>query len=342
MVEPKKPAKEKILCLNFNQDQTCFACGTEKGYHIYNSYPFENTIHKDLGHRIIIIEMLYRSNILALVGNDDDDPKWNNHKIVLWDDHESKSVGELTFKSVIKGVKLRKDKIGIITEARIYLYNISDFKMIDAIDTCNNPNGICSISKKDNVIIVCPSTTKGHIHIINYENNSSIDVQAHESDLSAIEISPDSKLCATASYKGTLIRVFSIDEGNLLQELRRGSGKARIHCISFHPNMKWLTCSSDKKTVHVFSLFDAGHAVTTAIPMSSSAPLTGTEKKEEDKKAVDPKNPKSVFKFMKGIVPYFKSEWSFAQLRLSEGDTTVSFAPDNSNAIIGIKYNKHI
>lgn len=54
--------------MSFNQDQGCFACGTENGFKIFNTSPYKESYSCDLGGGIGKIEMLYRSNILALVG----------------------------------------------------------------------------------------------------------------------------------------------------------------------------------------------------------------------------------------------------------------------------------
>jgi autophagy-related protein 18 len=47
-------------------------------------------------------------------------------------------------------------------------------------------------------------------------------IQAHDSPLAAVRFSPDGKLVATASEKGTVIRVFSIPNAERLFEFRRG------------------------------------------------------------------------------------------------------------------------
>ena len=87
-----------------------------------------------------MVEMLYRSNILALVGGGSN-PKYPNNKVMLWDDHQTKCIGELSFRTEVKGIKLKADKIVAVLENKIYVYNFTDLKLIDHIETVKNPKG---------------------------------------------------------------------------------------------------------------------------------------------------------------------------------------------------------
>ena len=63
-------------------------------------------------------------------------------------------------------------------------------------------------------------------------------------------------MIASASVKGTLIRIWDSVRRVMLVELRRGSDQATLYCINFSLRDEWLCCSSDKGTVHVFALQD--------------------------------------------------------------------------------------
>lgn len=61
-------------------------------------------------------------------------------------------------------------------------------------------------------------------------------------------------LLATASEKGTIIRVFSVPGGEKLYQFRRGSIPSRIYSMSFNSTSTLLCVSSASETVHIFKL----------------------------------------------------------------------------------------
>lgn len=98
--------EEKINYISFNQDNSCFCIGTGKGFKVFTSYPFKKLFEREYG-PIGIIEMLYRSNLLIIVKAAKKAP-FLEEKMIIYDDHGNKSVGELTFKAPIRAIKVTK------------------------------------------------------------------------------------------------------------------------------------------------------------------------------------------------------------------------------------------
>ena len=127
--------KYKILHLSFNKDKNCLAVGMENGYRIYDLTKKDSLFYYEriLGKGIGIIEMLEKTNILGLVGGGDD-PFDRANKLIIYDDKEGKIIANLTFKSNISNIRIKKDRILVICENYIYLINPINYKSIDTIE----------------------------------------------------------------------------------------------------------------------------------------------------------------------------------------------------------------
>lgn len=254
------------------------------------------------------MEMLFRCNIIALVGGGKN-PRYPPNKVMLWDDHLSRCVGELCFRTEVKAVKLRRDRIAVALEHKIYVYNFDDLHLLDTVETCHNPRGLCCMSAlPTSPVLACPDRLRGHVRLQLYCYERTVLISAHESSVACLALNKDGNLLATASDKGTLVRIFQTSEGQLLQEVRRGIDRAEIYCLAFDSLSKWIACSSDKGTIHIFAV-----------------------KSEQ----IESRNPTSSFSFMKRILPkYFDSEWSFSQFRVPDVRTVCAFGPTPGTLVV--------
>ena len=175
-----------------------------------------------------IVEMLYRTNIIALVGGGDS-PKYPPNKVMLWDDSQMKCIGELNFKNDIRSVKLRKDKyvssifpspylftlyrVIVVLEQKIYVYNFQNLRMIEVIETAPNPKGLIAVSpSKEVCVIASPDKTAGAIRVLHFDKGQkTFIINAHQSTIAALTLNTEGNLLATASDKGTLIRIFDTE-----------------------------------------------------------------------------------------------------------------------------------
>lgn len=205
-----------MLSESFNQDQSCFAVGTETGFKVFASNPFRDSHKRRLGGGIRIVEMMHRTNLLALVGGGQR-PKFPANKVFLWDDMCFKSIGELSFKAIVRAVKLTKDKIVVVLEHRTYIYNFEELRLIDAIETCQNVKGLVAINPdQENTVLATPDAQKGYVRLNIYEKNKCLKIPAHQAGLSAMCLNYAGTLLATASEKGTLIRIASTETGQTI------------------------------------------------------------------------------------------------------------------------------
>ena len=133
-------------------------------------------------------------------------------------------------------------------------------------------------------------------------------INAHHSAIACLALSHDGKSLATASRKGTLVRVFDFKSGVLTHELRRGTDPADIYAIAYDPTNTRLAVASDKGTLHLFLL---------------TPPSQETS------------NTKSVLHPMTPYLPkYFSSEWSFAAMSLpSSSRCVVAFSQQDPSRL---------
>ncbi|CUM47039.1 unnamed protein product [Debaryomyces tyrocola] len=94
--------------------------------------------------------------------------------------------------------------------------------------------------------------------------------KAHDSSLAKITISNDNKKIATASSKGTIIRVCHLESSDdddvskpfkisQIINLRRGHNIAKVNCLSFSLDNLILGCGSESNTIHFFRLLKQPH-----------------------------------------------------------------------------------
>ncbi|KKK23222.1 hypothetical protein AOCH_004800 [Aspergillus ochraceoroseus] len=256
--------------VTFNQDYSYLAVATAKGFRIFTTDPFAKSYETKEGN-IAIIEMLFSTSLVALI--------LSPRRLQITNTKRQSTICELTFPTTVLAVKLNRKRLVIVLEDQIYLYDIQTMKLLYTIETSPNPNAICGLSpSSDNCYLAYPlpqkaapssfnppahappgtthvSPTSGEVLIFDTLKLEAINViEAHRSPLACITLNSDGTLIATASDKGTIVRVFSVPDGQKLYQFRRGSIPSRIYSMSFNTTSTLLCVSSSTETIHLFKL----------------------------------------------------------------------------------------
>ncbi|EPX73186.1 WD repeat protein [Schizosaccharomyces octosporus yFS286] len=247
----------KVNSISLNQDASCLSVSLDNGYKIFQLNPLKLRAQRKFKNEgFSIVQMLYKSNILLLVGGGNN-PKYPPNKLIVWDDVKEKPVRELELHFEIKGLSFNGEHLVIATTSKLFLYHFTHaMKLVRTIDT-QNPKGLCAmVTTKEKTAVVFPSKKIGQFQILFLLKdliNTSI-ISAHDSEISCLGISQSGSKIASSSSSGTLIRVWNAETGEKVSEFRRGYQYASINQLSFSPDELLLACASTKETLHVFSL----------------------------------------------------------------------------------------
>ncbi|KAK0416226.1 hypothetical protein QR680_012359 [Steinernema hermaphroditum] len=246
-----------VLSVNFNQDSGCFGCGCSTGFRVYNVDPLKQIHSVHLNGGISIVEMLFRCNYIALVGGGPT-PAFTPNRVVIWECIKEKPVIELELPSEVRAVRLRRDRIIAVLDSTIHVYSfVESPKRLHVLETWPNVQGLCTLSPMGEAVLAFPSsTTAGSVHVLSLAKPDAPRhiIDAHQSQIVAMALSNDGLKLATASEKGTLVRVFDTKSNEKLNELRRGTNNARIFSLNFNAEASMVCVSSDHSTIHLFSL----------------------------------------------------------------------------------------
>ncbi|KAF6745315.1 WD40 repeat-like protein [Ephemerocybe angulata] len=274
-----------MLFANFNQDFSCISLGTKRGYSITNCDPFGRVYTMNDGARGIV-EMLFCTSLIALVGAADQ-AQSSPRKLQIVNTKRQSMICELLFPSSILAVKMNRKTLVIVLEAEIYIYDISNMRLLHVIETTPNPEAICALSPSvDSSYLAYPSPVpssstspsptpaSGDVLLFSTRSLTVANViQAHKAPISCLALNSTGTLLATASDKGTVIRVWSVPGAEKLYQFRRGTREAKIYSINFNVVGSLMAVSSAHDTVHIFKL--GGATGGKASPRSVAESLDG-------------------------------------------------------------------
>ncbi|XP_055944878.1 WD repeat domain phosphoinositide-interacting protein 2-like isoform X1 [Argiope bruennichi] len=253
-------ASKEILYVSFNQTATGLNIGSKTGYTSYDLNTTNEVIPtfdsptdiKD----VRIVERVFSTSLIAYVQLE------KPRTLVLIHHVKGLVIIEKSFPNTILSVRMNRTNVVVCLEDRIFIISIKNLTQTihEITNTQTNEKGLIALTygeeKKPSFLAYPGSSTIGNVQIFDTIGmHAKITIPAHNSALAALAFDESGEKIATASIKGTVIRIFSVAKGEQLYEFRRGVKRcAEINCLSFCKNPELLCVSSNTETIHIFKL----------------------------------------------------------------------------------------
>lgn len=240
------------------QAYSCIAVATYVGFKIFSTDPFQLIYSSNCG-PINIIEMLYKTNLLLLVGLTEFQD-FSPRKVTIWTTTKHLVLGTtFPFDSIIKVAKINKVRMVIVESIHLHIYSTGDMKHLHTFDIVDISLGKLALScNSEKNVWLCFSSSQddGVVKVYDalYPQYLKVQIKAHKSPILKMCLNNDGDRLATCSCKGTIIRIFSLPKGQKLCTFKRGISSAFIFCLNFSSNSEKLISTSDTGMLHIFDI----------------------------------------------------------------------------------------
>mmetsp|Transcript_92587 Transcript_92587/g.288646 ORF Transcript_92587/g.288646 Transcript_92587/m.288646 type:complete len:550 (+) Transcript_92587:39-1688(+) len=318
----------EITYLGFNQDQTCLAVGTRSGFRIFSTGNFALLHQEDCG-AIALIEMLFRTSLLALVGcssasaTPSSSSSSSSKELTMWNTKDRCSICQLRFNADVHGVRMNHRRVVVLLRQKIHVFDLRTTKSLHVMDrvasTWVDPalGWLCAASEHGHLAVPaamaaaasaagtactgqdaagepeassprgpqhlgrgdeCIDDKLGYVTVVDtYTLNSVGTFLAHRSPIRALCVNPSGQLLATASVKGTVIRLFRIPTLDMVYSFRRGASTCQIFGLLFSRDSAHLCASAASGTVHIFK---NSEELLGSLPLQSEEATLGAAQRE--------------------------------------------------------------
>lgn len=288
MAEDSRKSPEEILCLSFNQDASCLAVGRPRGFDIFST---ESTalLHREDCGVVKLVEMLFRTSLVALVGDN------LRRQLTMWNTKARAGICSLQFPSEISSVKMNHRRAVVLLRQKVHIFDLKTMKVLHVIDRSDQAPGLdpglCSLCcDPERGLLAAPlvagsqgASLEARAGLVGVVDTYTLQplgaVLAHRTPVRAMRLNPTGQLLATASARGTVLRLWAVPSFTMLCSFRRGANECCIHGLAFATDSLHLMAAAANGTVHIFrSPREAVDCVAPIMTQESEAEVSKAER----------------------------------------------------------------
>ncbi len=153
-------------------------------------------------------------------------------------------------------------RLVVVLERRVHVHALQTLEHLRTLETPPNPNGLAALTPCNEPCLLALPAAAGTGAVRVYDllvdgGNALCELNAHQGQLGALAWNHDGTLLASASTKGTVLRVHKLPSAGKAYSFRRGTYPATVHCLAFSPagvEPPLLAATSSHGSVHLFRL----------------------------------------------------------------------------------------
>jgi autophagy-related protein 18 len=202
-----------------------------------------------------IVEIYEESDILFLVGTGCE-PISSQRILTVFQCRSFQVVCEILFQYKIRAVRSNLTRVVVLIEDQAIVMKTESFIQIATVKVFGQLNLIEISANVEFCFMVFPkSEEKGYVGVFDCFNAAPVmNFSCHKTVIASLALSDNGKVLATASIKGTIIRVFECITGDLLYQFKRGMSPACVYEIQFFNQDQKIFVTSSTGKLHLFNL----------------------------------------------------------------------------------------
>lgn len=178
-----------------------------------------------------------------------DSPPYTPFFLLLYQQHSRAFIKSVEFPSRILGIVSTSIHLFVSIESAIQVFDVRSFRAITTVKR-DSKDGLFAASQ--HYLAWTDDRSIGKVFVASTSDFVvKTQIQCHSSPIMILALDRDLPLLATASAKGTIIKINNIESKTPTCELRRGYTSARIVSISSDQGIK---CVCSTTTIHVFGV----------------------------------------------------------------------------------------
>lgn len=133
----------------FNQDASCVVLASTQGFCVYNCSPYGRFYNSEdfIGPRDVgLAEMLFSTSLVVITGGGEADSPRRLAVINTRKSEEAAKICELFFSRSVRAIKLNRQRLVVVLDTEIAIYNIANMKLLHTLETATNKQAVASIT----------------------------------------------------------------------------------------------------------------------------------------------------------------------------------------------------